>query len=183
MVNKMTKWFYLEPFLFEKEALHLLDISRRLNENHTTVRKYLNNFTKEGVLKKFNKGRLTLYKLNLDFSLILDYLVIAEKEYLIYKCNQNKILKELVSDIQKVATKPVIIFGSSTKNFSNAKDIDIICLEDLRFLENKFNKEFDIIKVKSLNDINSALKQEVIKNHVIVYGIEEATKWIISNGV
>ena len=59
-----TKYSYLEPFLTTRESLHLLDISRKLKENHATVRKYLNKFEKQGILKKEIKGRLTLYKLN-----------------------------------------------------------------------------------------------------------------------
>ena len=165
MVKKMTKWFYLQPFLFTREQLHLLDISRKLNENHATVRKYLNEFAKEGMLKITQKGRLTLYEINFDFPLIIDYLTIAEKEFL----------------IQKKATKPLIIFGSSVNEFSKAKDIDIICLENLNLtnLKKKYTKEFHVIQVKNLKQIQETLKQEILKKHIIVNGTEETIKWLI----
>src|SRR3989344_5727964 len=99
MVNKKTKWFFLSPFLFERESLHLLDISRKLKQNHTTIRLHLNEFVKEGFLKKKTKGRLTLYEINPDFPLLIDYLTIIEKEYLLYKCSQNLILKEIISEL------------------------------------------------------------------------------------
>jgi hypothetical protein len=179
MVKKMTKWNYLRPFLFNREPLHLLDISRKINENHTTVRIYLNDFVKEGFLKITQKGRLTLYEINFNFPLVIDYLTIAEKEYLIYKCNQNKILKELISDIQKISLRPVIIFGSSVNDFSKADDIDIICLEELNDLNKKYNKEFHFIKISSLYKIKDALKKEILKKHIIVNGTEEVIKWLI----
>ncbi len=181
MVKKVTKWFYLQPFLFTRDPLHLLDISRKLNENHATARKYLNEFAKEGLLRITQKGRLTLYELNPDFPLIIDYLSIAEKEHLIQKSKQNKILKELISDLQAKASKPVIIFGSSAKDFSNAEDIDLICSEALKIdgLKNKYEKEFHVIRVKSLSEIQEALKKETKKKHIIVYGVEEVVKWLI----
>ncbi|MFP4403504.1 MAG: hypothetical protein ACLFPJ_04085 [Candidatus Woesearchaeota archaeon] len=179
MVNKMTKWNFLEPFLFTNEQLHLLDISRKLNENHTTVRKYLNEFAKEGLLKIRLKGRLTLYEINKNFPLIIDYLSIAEKEFLIKKSNENNIFKELIKDIQQISKKPVIIFGSGVNNFSKAKDIDIVCLEDLKSLKNKYNKEFHIININSFKTINQTLKNEIKKKHIIVYGVEEVVKWLI----
>ncbi len=180
MVKKITKWFYLQPFLFRRESLHLLDISRNLKENHTTVRTYLNEFAKEGLLKITQKGRLTLYELNFDFPLIIDYLLIAEKEFLI-SCAKNKILKELIKDIQQKTTKPTIIFGSAATNFINAQDIDILTTEDLNTceLQKKYSKEIHLIKVDSLNEINNTLKKEIIKKHIIIFGGEEVIKWLI----
>lgn len=177
----MTKWFYLQPFLFTRESLHLLDISRKLNENHATVRKYLNEFVRGGFLKMSNKGRLTLYEVNFDFPLVVDYFSIAEKEFLLFKCSQNKILKELVFDLHKVSSKPIVLFGSSTENFSKAEDIDVVCLEDIDFkeIEKKYNKEIHNLKVNSLIDVKDALKKEILKKHIVVNCVEEVVKWLV----
>lgn len=185
MVIKNTKWFYLQPFLFSDEALHLLDISRKLNENHTTVRNHLNNFVKEGLLKVYYKGRMVFYKINFDFPLVVDYLSIAEKEFLITKCNLNKIFRELIFDVQMVSSKPVVFFGSSVKNFLKAEDIDLITLEELKLdeLNNKYNKEFHVLRVSSLKKISVALRNEILKKHVIVNGVEEVVKWLRLVGV
>lgn len=177
----MTKWFYLQPLLFTRDSLHLLDISRKLNENHATVRKYLNEFAKEGFLKISQKGRLTLYEINFDFPLVIDYLSIAEKEFLLFKCSQNNVFKEIVFDLEKVSSKPLVIFGSCVENFSKAEDLDIICLEDINFkeIEKKYNKEIHNIKIKSLKDIKDPLKHEIFKKHIILNGVEEVVKWLI----
>jgi len=181
MDNKLTKWFYLQPFLFTRESLHLLDISRRLNENHATVRKYLNEFAKEGFLKIGQKGRLTLYEVNFDFPLAISYLTIAEKEFLLFKCSQNRILKEIVSELQKESSKQLMIFGSSVDNFSKSGDLDIVCLENINFkeLEKKYNKNVHNLKVSSLEEIKEALKKEILKKHIIINGVEEVVKWLI----
>jgi hypothetical protein len=181
MVKKITKWFYLQPFLFEKEPLHLLDISRKIKENHATTRKYLNDFAKEGLLRITQKGRLTLYEINKDFPLLISYISIAEKEHLIKKCSENKIFKELVHDLQKNATKPIIIFGSSAINFAKAEDIDIICLENIKLenIQKKYTKKFHTIQVKKLSDIQETLKKEIEKKHITIYGVEEVVKWLM----
>ena len=181
MVRKLTKWSYLQPFLFTKESLHLLDISRRLNENHATVRNYLNEFAKEGILKISQKGRLTLYNLNYESPLIIDSLSIVEKENVLEMCSQNKIFSELVSDIHNLLSGPVVIFGSSANSFQGAQDIDIICTENTDFnkLEKKYNKEFHAIKVKELKNIKKALKEEVLKKHLLINCVEECVRWLI----
>lgn len=184
MVEKITKWYFLTPFLFTKESLHLLDISRQLNKNHTVVRQYLNQFTKEGFLKISYKGRLTLYQINENFPLKIDYLTMVEKEFLIQKSN-NLILKELIFDLHNLTSKPLIIFGSTVTNFSKAKDIDILTLDSLNFrkIQEKYNKQLHQIKVKQLFDVKDALKNEVLKQHIIVTGTEECIKWLQSIGV
>jgi hypothetical protein len=181
MDKNLTKWFYIQPFLFTKESIHLLEISRKLKKNHATIRNHLNEFVKEGFLKMENKGRLTLYKINNEFPLFIDYISIAEKEFLIQKCSKNNILKELISDLHKISKKPMILFGSIVEDYNKAEDIDIITLEyiDFKKLENKYNKEFHNIKIKDLTDIKPALKEEIYKKHIIINGVEETLKWLI----
>ena len=185
MVKKMTKWLYLHPFLYVDESMHLLDISRRLNQNHATVRKYLNQFQKEGLLKKQTKGTLTLYSINYDFPLLIDYLSIVEKEVLIHKANQHKILRELIRDLHSISKKNLIIFGSVVENYINAKDIDILGTEELDFgeIEKKFGKKVHYIKVDSLEKVKVALKEEVRKKHLIINCVEQVVKWINSDNV
>ncbi|MFH1212193.1 MAG: hypothetical protein V1659_04690 [Candidatus Woesearchaeota archaeon] len=180
MDSKPTKWFYLQPFLSTRESLHLLDISRRLKTNHATVRKYLNEFAKDGFLKISSKGRLTLYEVNFDFPLVFDYLSIAEKEFLLYKCAQNKVFREIVYYLQKASSKPVIVFGSSAENFSKAQDVDIVCLEDIDFTEidKKYSKKVHGLKVASLISIKESLKKEILKKHIILNSVEEVVKWL-----
>ena len=179
MVNKMTRWNYLEPFLFTNDALHLQDISQMIGENHTTVRNHLNQFAQDGFLKVSKKGRLTLYQINKEFSLGIDYLSIAEKEFLIKKA-QNPILKELILDLHTLTNQPLILFGSVVTDFNTAQDIDMICIDkiDSRSLEKKYRKSFHTLQVNNLNDLKLALKNEVKKKHISISGVEQVVKWL-----
>lgn len=184
MVNKITKtkYGYLEPFLTTREKLHLLDISRKIGENHSKVRKHLNDFVKLGILKKETKGRLTLYYLNFDSPIIMDALAVAEKEKLIKKCFENNVLKEIVSELHKLTNKTLIIFGSASDNFPESNDIDILTTEkklEVRKLSEKFNKKFHLNYLPSLFSASRTFKEEVLKKHLIVNNVEEVVKWLI----
>ncbi|MFT4311770.1 MAG: hypothetical protein ACMXYF_00910 [Candidatus Woesearchaeota archaeon] len=180
MVKKMTKWNYVEPFLFTRDALHLQDISRQVGENHTTVRNILNAFAQEGFLKMSQKGRLTLYEINSEFSLLIDYLSVAEKEFLIKK-TKNPLLKELISDLHKLTDQPLLLFGSTVIDFSKARDIDILCLEKIEItsLEKKYRKKIHFLRVNNLKEIQLPLKQEIQKKHIIVSSVEQVVKWLL----
>jgi len=184
MVKKITKtkYNYIEPFLTTREQLHLLEISRRLNENHATVRKYLNEFENQGILKKQEKGKLTLYSLNYDSTLLIDILVLAEKEKLIKKMNKNLILEEFVFEIHKLTNKSLIIFGSATEDIEKANDIDILSMDknlDYKKLEKKFNLDIHFNYASSLKSVSETLKNEILKKHLIVNNSEEVVKWLI----
>ena len=105
MVEKLTKWSYLLPFIKTREKSHLLQISRELKQNHATVRKYLNYFEEQGILKKGYQGRLTLYWLNSEADRIIDVITIIEKENLIRKCQKNLKLNELIFKLLKLPIK------------------------------------------------------------------------------
>lgn len=187
MVKKITINNPLEPFLAKpNESLHLAEISRLLNEPHPTVRQWLNHLEIKGVLKKSNKGRLTLYSLNLQNPNIMNYLAIAEKSKLIRKCEQWLLLAGLVEYILfnfNENTK-ALIFGSAAESFGPANDIDILLvgkqdLKGLLAIAKRLNKKIHPIEVKSLNGISKALRNEIIKKHILVKGTEEFIRWMI----
>lgn len=183
----MTTWLYLEPFLYKKEFLHLTDISRRLNRPHSTVRKYLNFFEKQGILVKNTKGRLTLYKINFSFPLLIDYLVLVEKERLINKCKKDLIINELVSFLHKYLDEnnKALIFGSAIINTKKARDIDLLITGKINFaekikeFEKKFSVKVHLINIKNLKAINDALREEIMKKHLIIHGSEDIIKWLV----
>ena len=188
MVKKISILFILEPLLYSQEFMHLADISRKLKMPHTTLRKYLNNFEKIGVVIKQIKGRLTMYKLNYSNPLITDYLQVIEKEKLLRKCNESTLLKEIVLFIHENENENnILIFGSAVEDIKKANDIDLLITgknnmgDKIKLLEKKLNLEFHIIKVKKLEEINKALKNEIINKHIIVEGIGQIVKWMLKN--
>jgi len=186
MVNNITIDI-LEPFLESPdEKLHLSDIARKIKAPHPTARLWLNQLEKKGVLKKEYKGRLTLYSLKKDLPCLIDYLVMAEKKKLIRKCEESLILKELANYLQQSLPEntKALIFGSAAQNPAKAEDIDLLirgeCDEkDIMRVSKKLGREIHLISTKSLSQVTSALKQEIIGKHLIIKGSEDILRWII----
>ncbi|MBU0980809.1 MAG: helix-turn-helix domain-containing protein [Nanoarchaeota archaeon] len=181
MVKKLTITTALEPFLSRpKEELHLADISRQLCEPHPTVRQHLNVLEKEGILRKRTKGRLTLYSLNNENDLLIDYLMIAEKQRLIMSCKDLH-LKEIINHIRsEIPRSESIIFGSAAVNFLKANDIDllVIGMDNIK-LPARFNKSLHVINVKSLDKVTETLKQGIVKKHLIINGSDILVRWLL----
>lgn len=187
MVNKITIMDVIEPFLNKPhEKLHLAQISKTIHEPHPTVRQWLNLLENKGVLKKQYQGRLTLYSLNLENKNIIDYLLIAEKNRLIKRCEEWLLLGELVNFLQRNANEntQVLIFGSAAEYKSLPNDIDLLVIGDIdtakvKDIGSRLNKELHIINVKKSTAISKALKQEIVKKHLIIKGSENILGWLL----
>jgi hypothetical protein len=185
MVNKLTIGAYLEPFLYNRDFMHLSDLARKVRKNHTVVRLYMNELEKKGILEKKIIGRLTMYKLK-PSAVLIDYLVLAEKENLIAKCQKDLILKEIVGFVHNNLNEEnkSLIFGSATIDSRKAGDIDLIITGKINFesklkeLEKRLNIEIHLINPKDLNSITLTLKNEIYAKHLIIQGCEEIVKWL-----
>ena len=107
----MNDFNILKPFFeYPKKGFHIREIARLLKKNHMTVRKYLNKYLKEGVLKKEKTNLYELFKAD------------ENKKFLNLKTyyNLEKIRKSnIVEELNEVFDYPqIILFGS----FSEAKD-------------------------------------------------------------
>jgi len=184
MVNKLTIASYLEPFLNTEGEIHLSELARKVGKNHTVVRLYANALEKQGILEKKLIGRLTMYKLK-SSPILLDYLVIAEKEKLIAQCQRDLILKEIVGFLHDIlnSENKALIFGSAIINARKAGDIDILITgkfddSKLKELEKRLNVEIHLIN-QNLSNITSTLKKEILTKHLIIQGSEEVIRWLI----
>lgn len=185
MVKKLTMYSYLESFLnYNSEGIHLSEISKKLNQPHPTVRQYLNEFQEQGILRKINKGKLSIYSLNKDSQLIIDLLVLAEKDRLIRKASNELILKEVVHFLHSLTgVKEILLFGSSCEDSKKAKDIDVLIVGKTKIqpslIEKKIGKKLHLVQVSDLNKVSSALKEEIKKKHLIVKNSEDLIQWLI----
>ena len=158
-----------------KDKSHLREIARSIGESHSTVLRKINELAKESIIdyKQEGKNKVFFIKNNLKAK---NYVYSAE----IYKLNKllkkHKELSIILEDIKKnFSSGMIILFGSYAKgNEKSNSDIDI-------YLETTDNKIKN--KIKELNsklsikigefDINSLLIKEIIKNHIIIKGVEE----------
>ena len=158
-----------------RNKAHLREIARSLKESHSTVLRKINELLKENILdyKREGKNKIFFIKNNLKAK---NYIYSAE----IHKL--NKLLKNypdlsiIFEDVKKNFKKGMIIlFGSYAKGIPKKdSDIDI-------YLETKDNKVKN--KIKEINsklnvkigefDTKSLLIKEIIKNHIVIGGLEE----------
>ena len=189
MVRKVTTLYVLDPFLNRPfSGLHLADISREIKQPHPTVRQHLNDLEKRGVLKKNIKGRLTIYSLNHDNPLINHYLSICENNKMIAASERHLILKELVFFLNSNLSEgnTALIFGSVVQDIKRANDIDLLVTgktdvqEKVDVFAEKINRKIHVVNVPSLESVSPALKNEILKKHLIVQGTDMVLKWLIT---
>ena len=158
-----------------KNKSHLREIARTLNESHSTILRKINELLKENVLdyKKEGKNKIFFIKDNLKAK---NYVYSAEIHKLNSLLKKHPELSIILDDIKKDFSKGMIIlFGSYAKGIPKKEsDIDI-------YLETKDNNIKT--KVKNINsklsikigkfDTKSLLIKEIIKNHIIIRGLED----------
>ncbi len=155
--------------------MHLRNLSRILDTPHSTLLRKLNLLINENVLdyKTEGKNRVFFIKKNLHAK---TFVFNAEKYKLIKLLKvypeMSVILEEV---IKKAENRMVILFGSYAK-FLAKKDSDVdIYIEttDKKMKENIASIHSKIqIKIGAF-DLSSLLIKEIIKNHVILRGVED----------
>ncbi len=166
----------LEIILFLiKNKSHLREIARTLNESHSTILRKINGLVKENILdyKIEGKNKIFFIKNNLKAK---NYVYSSE----IYKL--SKLLKKypelsiIFEDIKKNFKRGMIIlFGSYAKETSDKdSDIDVYLETKDNKIKNRIQDINSKIKIKTGKfDTNSLLVKEIIKNHIIIRGVEE----------
>ena len=153
-------------------------IAQKLKMNQKTASNILNKLEKEGILKYSTEGKNKYYSLNKFNPEIRDVMKIVEigrKNKFIHRHNK---LKDLFYSLEKKAEGILIIFGSYA-NFTNNKDSDldifiISNIKEIEELEDLYKIKINAVK-SSKEKINKEdiFMKEIIKNHIIIKGVEE----------
>ncbi len=168
--------------LLLKGENHLRNIARILKVPHATIQRRLENLIKENTLnyKREGKNKVFFIKGGLQAK---NYVFNAERYKLIKLLKKYPELNIIIDDIlKKTDENMVILFGSYAK-FSAKKDSDIDIYIETKSRKTKEKTEYvnSRIRVKiGKFDISSLLIKEIIKNHVILKGVEifyEKTKF------
>ncbi len=178
MVHMVQKRDNLELeiiLLLLKGENHLRNIARALEAPHSTILRKLNRLIKENVLdyKMEGKNKVFFIKNNLQAK---NYVFNAERYKLIRLLKKYPDLNIIIEDILKRTKETTIILFGSYAKFIAKKDSDIDIYIETKNKKSKEQVE-DInskIKVKiGPFDIDSLLIKEIIKNHIILRGIDE----------
>jgi len=180
MINEFRKFVgfkILEYFLLNPtKKTYIKELAKKLNVSPASIINYCNIFKKEGLIKKEIKGNLHLYYTNNDNFRVRE----------LKKAIFLNILGEL--GIEKISDDytSIIIYGShASGNFDEISDIDLLIIGD----ENKVNKDLvlkimkkvgkeiqlniiPMIKWEKMKKEDDAFVKSVIKNHVLIKGVE-----------
>jgi len=158
-----------------KEKKHLREIARTLNESHSTVLRKINGLVNDNILdyKKEGKNKIFFIKEGLKAK---NYIYSAEIHKLNKLLKKHPELSIIFGDIKKNFQKGMIIlFGSYAKgNPKSDSDIDIYLETNNNKIKNKIEEINSKLSVKiGKFDTKSLLIKEIIKNHIIIRGLED----------
>jgi uncharacterized protein len=169
----------LENFLGDyNKSIYGRDIAKKLKMNQKTVSNTLNKLEKEHILKFSIEGKNKYYYLNNLNIAIKEIIKLIEINRKIRFIDRYKKFRDLFSKLESKTEGIVIIFGSYA-NFSASEksDLDVLIIgnhKEIKDLEQLYNIKINIVKInKEKFNKGDILIGEVIKNHVILKGIEE----------
>lgn len=175
MVQKRNNLDFEIILLLIKGDNHVRGIAKNLEESHSTVLRRLNELVKENVIdyKLEGKNRVFFIKKNLQAK---NYVFNAERYKQIKLLKKYPELSVIAEDILKECHENLIIIFGSYAKFTANKNSDIDVYVETKDRKEKYELEsvHSRISVKiGTFDLNSPLIKEIIKDHVILKGVEE----------
>ncbi len=158
-----------------KNPNHIREIAKKLSINHMTITRKIKELRAGNIVDYKTQGKNKVYflKKNIESK---NFVYVTENYKLIRILKKYPHLRSIIEKIQKnKKIKLAVLFGSYAKRIAKPNsDIDI-------YIETKnqnIKKEIQIINTKlSIKiggfDLSSLLIKEIIKNHIIIKGIEE----------
>ena len=160
--------------LLLKADNHVRGIAKKLNESHSTILRKLDNLKKENVLDSRKEGKNKIFHLKNNL-VSRTYILQAELHKLTKLLRHNPELGIIFEEILKRSDdKLMVLFGSYAKGLAKKEsDIDIYIETKSRNVKKTIEEIHSKINVKiGAFDTKSPLIKEIIKDHVIIRGIE-----------
>lgn len=153
---------------------HIRGISKTLKQPHSTILRKLNNLKKDNIVdfRKEGKNKIFFLKANLASH---SYVLQTEAYKLSNLLRKHPELEIIFEEIlKKTDEKLIILFGSYAKGLEKKdSDIDIYIETKNRNIKKSVESINSRINVKIGSfDTRSPLIKEIIKNHIIIRGIE-----------
>lgn len=183
LLNK-NKLKILEEFSSDyHKRIYGREISNKLQMNQKTVSNVLNELDNQHILKSNLEGKNKYYKFNEYYPYVKEIIQLIELQRKINFLERYKNLKELFFELERRIEGILVIFGSYANFRANSKsDLDIFVIgkiKDIEDLEELYNVKINIVKSsKSKFNKNEHIIKEIIKNHVIIKGLEDFVELI-----
>ena len=160
--------------LLLKADNHVRGIAKKLNESHSTILRKLDNLKKENVIDSRKEGKNKIFYLKKNL-VSRTYILQAELHKLTKLLRQNPELSIIFEEVLKKSDeKLVVLFGSYAKGLAKKdSNIDIYIETKSKNVKKTIEEIHSKINVKiGTFDTKSPLIKEIIKDHVIIRGIE-----------
>lgn len=169
MLKNYNRYRLLKVFLDSPtDTFRLRELSRLCGIAPLSVMNYLEEFEKEGIVKRFEKRKIPFYQAVRDN----ERFVLYKKLSMIYELNESGLVDELW---HKLSPEAIILYGSHAKGESTeGSDIDIFIIgkeEQISLIkfEKKLGKKIHIMSEKDAKSIPKELKNNLI-NGIILKG-------------
>ncbi len=177
MVHMVLKWYNTEleivGLLLRKED-HVRGIAKELKEPHSTILRRLNNLKECNVIDSRTEGKNKTFFLKKNI-ISRNYVLQTELYKLTKLLRKYPELSIIFEEIlKKTDANLIVLFGSYAKGLEKKdSDIDIYVETKSRNVKKLIENIHSKINVKiGTFDIKSLLIKEIIKNHIIIKGIE-----------
>jgi predicted nucleotidyltransferase len=157
-----------------REKAHGRELASELNIPLTSVQRSLKILEEDNVVDFEVKGKNKVYFIKKN-SISRKYVFNAENYKLIKAIKKYPNLEPIIEDILKKYKGLIILFGSYSK-FKAKKESDLDLYVETKNI--KVKKDIEMINSKlnvkiGMFDIKSNLVKEIIKDHIILRGVEE----------
>jgi len=174
----VQKWYNMEMeiiiYLLKYEKVHVRQLAKDLKQSHATISRVLNRLTDSKIINYNFEGNNKVYCLKKGIE-TLNAVYTAEHYKLMKLIKKYPEISVIIEDIiRKIKEKMIIIFGSYAKfNVKKDSDIDLFIETNNNRIRGEANKINTRINTKiGIFDINNPLAREIIKDHVIIKGVE-----------
>ncbi len=160
--------------LLRYKELHVRGIAKAISKPHANISRAMKKLLKKDIVDFRFEGKNKLFRLKKGIE-SLSYIYMAEHFKLLKLLDKYTFLSVITEELSsKTNEKLIIIFGSFAK-FTAKKDsdIDIFVETAKREVKTKLEKINSRLSIKiGKFDKNNLLIKEIIKDHVIVKGVE-----------
>lgn len=159
--------------LLRKEN-HLRGLAKDLGINHMTVKRATGKLIKENIIDVRILGKNNIFSIKKTIE-ARNKILMSEYYKLNKLLSKHPKLRKNIEQLMKLETELIIIFGSYAKGTETKNsDIDLYLQTTNTKIRNEaknINPQFSV-KIGEY-DLNNLLIKEIIKNHVIIKGVEK----------
>ena len=160
--------------LLKNKELHVRGIAKSVKQPHANISRTMKKMLDSNIVDFRTMGKNKIFRLKKSVE-TLQYVYSAEHFKLLKLIERYPFLSVIVEGIlSKTEEELVVIFGSFAKfNAKSDSDIDIFVETENRAIKTELEKINSRISVKiGVFDKNNILIKEIIKDHVIIKGVE-----------